>query len=431
MLYKSRNAAYVAAHDQLLSLFNEAIRRFKDGDVTGASDLIRFPEANEIGFGYTASGIRGSGLGDHLNRLVLETLEASPELVARGIRHVEEMQLVSLGIGPDRVSDIAANALKQFLIAYTQEQAETWGIPIEKAVPVHHVFDYGTWEWLDDYYDLPVNPFGDPPLPVLLVPRRIVRRLPWINFADYQRREFGAFLRARAVRRTAASGRPGRRQSKGEIVAVTRREVERIDHYVDLKEKQQVKAQPIKLVVASRELCAETDALANELRALAPGKKNAEDYQNLIFRIMNVVFSPELIEGRPQVRTVNNTEIRDLIYSNDSDKPFWDFIRNEHGSLSVVFELKNTKNLTGGDFDQLAGYLGDALGYFGILISRDPWTDRRLLNAIAWYNKGVPHRVIIGLSDEDVIRMLQMRCSDNDPTRVIRQAYQDLMAKIQ
>jgi hypothetical protein len=42
----------------------------------------------------------------------------------RGVRHVEEMQLLASHIGPDRVSDIAANVLKQFLIEYTQRQAE-------------------------------------------------------------------------------------------------------------------------------------------------------------------------------------------------------------------------------------------------------------------------------------------------------------------
>jgi|GEM_PF-3254122 len=36
----------------------------------------------------------------------------SPSLLKRGVRHVEEMQLFSVGIGPDRVSDIIANLPK-------------------------------------------------------------------------------------------------------------------------------------------------------------------------------------------------------------------------------------------------------------------------------------------------------------------------------
>ena len=51
-------------------------------------------------------------------------------LQKHGVRHVEEMQLLASHIGPDRVSDIAANVLKQFLIEYTQRQAGIWQIPL-------------------------------------------------------------------------------------------------------------------------------------------------------------------------------------------------------------------------------------------------------------------------------------------------------------
>lgn len=431
LLFKSRLPRYREAHDQLLSIFNEAIHRFGGGDEEGASRLIQFPEVNEIGFGYTASGIRGSGLGSQLNQLILETFGASPDLVRRGVRHVEEMQLVSLGIGPDRISDIAANALKHFLITYTQEQAEQWHIPIHKAVPVHHVFDFDGWQWTDGYYDVPINPVQEPPTPLLLVPRRFVRLLPWINFGDYQRQEFGTFLRAQDVRRKAKRQPQEAAPNKREIVAVTRREVARIDHYVDRKEEQSDHALPATLVSATTGLCDQTEHLIDELASLKPGMSDAEAYQELMLRIMNVLFEPDLIEGSPQMRTVSNTEIRDLIFINDSDKRFWDFVRNQHGGLSVVFELKNKTKLDGDDFDQLAGYLGDPLGYFGVLVSRKPWPRKRLLNAISWYNKGTPHRVIIGLSDEDVVRMLQLRCAGHDATPIVRQAYRDLMAKIQ
>lgn len=431
LLFKSRNPEYKSAHDRVLAVFNEAIRRYALGDVAGAGTLIRFPEVNEIGFGYTASGIRGTGLGEYLNRLVLESLGASPGLVRRGVRHIEEMQLVSLGIGADRISDITANILKSFLIGYTQEQAELWGIPLQRHVPVHNVFDFETWDWIDGYYDLPVNPLAEPPQAVLLVPRRIVRILPWINFDDYQRMEFGLFLRAKEIRRVLKKVPPQRTLTKEEITAITRREVHRIDHYVDAKEREAHRANPEQLVAVTPELCDQCDRLTDELRSLRPGDEYAQLYHDVMFRLFNLVFEPELIEGRKQVRTERGTEIRDLIYTNDSDKPFWDFVRNKHGNLSVVIELKNKRTLDTDDVNQLASYLGDPVGYLGLLVAREPWTQARRLKAIAWYNKGTPHRVIVGLSDSDMVRMLQMKCAGKEPTAVIRQAYQDFMAKIQ
>ena len=341
------------------------------------------------------------------------------------------MQLVALGINADRVSDITANLLKGFLIEYTQRQAEQYGIPITKGVPVEHVFDFGAGDWRDDYYDLPLNPLGERRRGIILVPRRIVRLLPWINFDDYQRMEFGMYLRARATRQSLAGARSVRQPSKEEIVAVTRREVERIDHYVDAKEKEAHHADPEALVKATPEFMGKCEALIAELRSLKTGQGDAYRYQEVMFRILNLLFEPDLIEGRTQVRTEHGTEIRDILFTNDSDKPFWDFVRNQHGSLTVVFECKNTMSVDNSDIDQLASYLGDALGYFGILLSRHSAPDSCRLKCIAWYNKGAPHRVMVGLADDDVVRMLQIKASAGDPTQIVRYKYQELLAKVQ
>lgn len=205
LLFKSRDVSLRELHGRLLSIFNHAIRQFSEGNIDELNRLIDFPEVNEIGFGYSEQKIRGSGLGDILNHLLSETLAASPDLQKRGLRHVEELQLVSIGVGPDRVSDIAANALKTFLMDYTQSQAELWNIPLTKNLPLSHFFDFHDGTWNDDYFDLPRNPVSG--LPILLVPRRIVRLLPWINYDDYARTDFRRFLRPSKGPRTLRSPR--------------------------------------------------------------------------------------------------------------------------------------------------------------------------------------------------------------------------------
>jgi hypothetical protein len=433
LLFKSRDAAYKAAHDRLLSVFNSAINAFAAGEIGTSRKLIDFPEVNEIGFGYRETSDRGSGMGAFLNELLMRTLGESPALVKRGVRHVEEMQLVTLGINADRVSDIAGNILKQFLIDYTQRQADRFGIPITKGVPVSHVFDFEDWEWRDDYYDLPLNTLTKPNRPILLVPRRIVRVLPWINFGDYQRTEFGLYLRAKRIQRGLKESPhpPSARPSKEEIVAVSRSEVERIDHYVDLKERDARRALPEMLVPVTSEFVSVCDELITELRALHTGQKDAYRYQELMFRTLNLLFEPDLIEGRQQVRTEHGTEIRDILYTNDSDKRFWEFVRSEHHSLTIVFECKNTNSPDNRDIDQLAGYLGDSLGYFGIILTREPLSDSRRLKCISWFNKGAPHRLMIHLDDGDIIRMLEMRKLGRDPTEIVRLRYQDFRSTIQ
>ena len=41
--------------------------------------------------------------------------------------------------------------------------------------------------------------------------------------------------------------------------------------------------------------------------------------------------------------TFEGTERRDIVFTNDSDESFWEYIRTEHAGLFVMFEAKNTR----------------------------------------------------------------------------------------
>ena len=112
LLFKSRDSEYRQLHTLLIATFNAGVAAIREADTDEAHRLFDFPEVSAIGLGYTQGGKRGSGVGSYLAGLIIDTLEASPALQQRGVRHVEEMQLLSAGIGPDRVSDITANVLK-------------------------------------------------------------------------------------------------------------------------------------------------------------------------------------------------------------------------------------------------------------------------------------------------------------------------------
>lgn len=112
LLYKSRVPILSDLHNLILRAFNKGIEFVHTGEKNEAQQLFDFPEVAEIGLGYAKKGKRGSGVGNFLSQLIIETFLDSPALQERGVKHIEEMQLVSVGIGPDRISDIAANFLK-------------------------------------------------------------------------------------------------------------------------------------------------------------------------------------------------------------------------------------------------------------------------------------------------------------------------------
>ena len=109
LLYNAKNPDLKSLHIKMLEMFNYAIEQFEKGKMIDSEYLINFPEVSEIGLGYSVGTTKGSGLGSYLNKLVFNTLTSSPDLVKRKLRHIEELQLVSLGINADRVSDITAN----------------------------------------------------------------------------------------------------------------------------------------------------------------------------------------------------------------------------------------------------------------------------------------------------------------------------------
>lgn len=424
LLFKSRDSSLVALHDFLLSYFSLGVEAIRKGDVDSARRILDFPEVRELGFGYSMSSKRGSGVGDHLAGLIIDTITGSPAIRERGLRHLEELQLLSVGIGPDRLSDITANILKPFLIAYTQRQCELWDLALTPSVPVHHVLDHGSLGWFDDYFDLPTSPIDQEP--ILLVPRRIVRSLPWINYDDYVRTEFAAYLRAKRSSRRSTS-----RISKSDIVAVSRRETDRVDRYVAKKEATADQAQPSAEYLGDADECAQAAALRSMLDSVPPGREAANRYQRVALEILNFLFLPELIDGRMEERTLDGTERRDIIFTNDSDLTFWSYLRQEHSSFLLMFEVKNKETISNQDIAQTATYLGDRLGRLGVIVTRSPVETAQLKKAFSVFNDSNPRKVILFVSDQDLVSMLDMRCEGAEPMRHMQRLYRAFRSSVQ
>lgn len=437
LLYKSRDEGLRELHAHLLSIFNQGIELFRHGRPSELNRLIDFPEVNEIGFGYSDQKIQGSGLGWQLNRLLADTLTASEALQERGLRHVEELQLVSIGVGPDRVSDIAANVLKSFLIEYTQQQAELWSIPLTSGIPVSHYFDFITWDWSDDYFDLPVNPINGNPL--LLVPRRIVRLLPWINYQDYVSTDFKMFLRpSKGPRMPRYPGMPKEKRaeaSKKEVVDITRERLELLDQYVHRKEREGNKAEP---TLASGLTSSEDDfnlgeSFIQRLNTLPSGQVTATEYQRLVYEIINFLFEPDLTGGELEVSTYRGTERRDIVYVNEAERSFFEYVRNTYGSMFVLFEIKNVKKLDNDHVNQTGTYLGVRLGMLGFIVTRNSPEQSVILKIYSLFNDtpSVPRKTVLIVTDLDLVTMIRAKQQGENPARRLQDIYREFHWKIQ
>lgn len=420
LLFKSRDSEYRQLHMLLIATFNAGIASIREGDTDEAHRLFDFPEVSAIGLGYTQGGKRGSGVGSYLAGLIIDTLEASPALQQRGVRHVEEMQLLSAGIGPDRISDITANVLKRFLIEYTQRQCRIWNVEMTKNVPVSHIFNHLSKEWEDAFEDLPISPING--APILFVPRRIVRVLPWINYDDFVRSEFNAYLKARRDQIKKSST-----QAKAEVVTVTRRDISLVERYVKAREAQGVDARPT-IDYIDEDVCRESERLKERLAAIAIGRSDADRYQQLVLEILNFLFNPELIDGQPEVKTIDGTERRDIIFTNDSDESFWEYVRSEYGII-LMFETKNTEELDTDAINQTATYLGVRIGRLGVIVTRRPPKDSIIKKIMTVFNDG--RKVILTLCDDQLRELLDLRCQGGSLTRWMQKHYRNFRVSLQ
>jgi hypothetical protein len=436
LLYKSKDPRLRKLHSQLLGIFDAGIKAYQEGQKRELDRLIDFPEVDEIGFGYSEGRIGGRGLGVELNAALADTLAASGTLQERGLRHVEELQLVAIGVGPDRVSDIAANAVKSNLIEYTQQQALLWNIPLTPALPIHHYFDCEEFDWTDGYFDLPLNPVSG--LPVLLVPRRIVRLLPWINYDDYLTTEFRTFLNPRPSGPRLPAGSTRRKPPpKPDVISLTRGHLDLLDRYIGRKEREADNAGPAlgpdHVSVDAEHRAGEDLLLRLDIDRLPTGQAAAAVYQHLVLEILNFLFEPELSDGRLEEKTFLGTERRDILYWNEANHSFWEYVRETYESPLVMFEIKNVGALELDHVNQTAAYLGANLGMLGLIVTRRPPGQNTIWKTYAVYNNstGTPRKVILILSDEDLRTMIHMKLAGKNPTAHVQNIYRRFRTSVQ
>ena len=182
LLWRSPSLVDQGLHTSIINGFNHLGHLAKNGKREKAvTTLVTASECNEVGLGSSAKR-KGKRIGTAKANEIIDLFEAIPQYRDRGFRHFEEAQFYVDGVSKDRISDIACSFIKSFLIDFTIQECHRLGIPLAKCA-VANVYDYRTNEFeLENDITLPVNPEGGQPL--ILVPKRWLRFVPWISYDD-------------------------------------------------------------------------------------------------------------------------------------------------------------------------------------------------------------------------------------------------------
>lgn len=110
----------------------EAIRSDNHGHARQLLATLREP--NETHLGLSRHQAQGRGVGGALAQDVWEALSQSEAIASGLLEDLEDTVLLVEGIGPDIVSDMATNIIREPLIRYTQAVANYYGIPLVEDV---------------------------------------------------------------------------------------------------------------------------------------------------------------------------------------------------------------------------------------------------------------------------------------------------------
>jgi hypothetical protein len=259
---------------------------------------------------------------------------------------------------------------------------------------------------------LPYNPIDGSP--VLLAPLDLLRRLPWINYADYYKSTYARLvLPATQFERSVA---------KKIVLTFNRAHYQVIHGYVRGREKEAYECTPDPLFTPLQ-----LDTLkrkVSQIHLLPTGRTDGAErrFEMLAFDLLSSLFYPELDLAGSQERTISGAHIRDIIFHNDGKTPFLQDLRDLYNARQVVIELKNVTALETEHVNQLFRYLdGENMGSFGILLARNPPPRNVQRNIIDLHSS--KRAAIVCLDDSDIELMVQLFDSHMRPVEALRKKY--------
>lgn len=410
LLWKSPSMQDNSLHTAITNCFNNLGYLLKRNKSKEATDiLIQLSECNEVGLG-TSKTRRGLKIGQTTAENILSLFDAVPQIYEGGFTHFEEIQLYVDNISKDRVSDIACNFIKSFLIDFTMEQSEKLKIPLCK-IPKLTIYDYRTNKFTEEQdIFLPQNP--ETKEPILFLPKRWLRYIPWINYDDYFNNYFIKEIQQN----------PSKKKDRISILNYNRHNYDMVQAYVKLREKDHddCKNDPLFKPIP-------TTSAKNKLTSilkLPSGKTDNADkkYEDNVVQLMASLLYPSLDFAGAQSRTDSGAQIRDLIFYNNRSVDFLKDIYEDYGCRQIVLELKNVKEIEREHINQLNRYLNENFGRFGILVTRNPLTRAMFKNTIdLWAGQ---RKCIIILTDEDLSMMVSVfQSKQRNPIEIIKKKY--------
>ena len=408
LMWKSPSQMDNMLHIGIMESFNHLGKMFLENQKDLAvNNLVYLSECPEVGLGSSKNRV-GRPMSKEQARAILELYNEVPQIAKYGLRHLEQVQLLVDGISKDRICDISCSLIKSFLVDYTIEKCRQYAIPM--SLTEISWYDYRKCRVVTERVEVPIN--AEDNRPILLVPKRWLRHSPWLNYDDY----FRDYL-IRDVEKVYDGI-----NSRIEVLKYNRHNFNMVEQYIALKEREAGRCENDPLF--SKISVQSANRKVSDIRKLPTGKvENADKkYEDLMGKVMASFLYPYLDFATEQSRIDSGTQIRDLIFYNNTSTDFLSDIYHVYDCRQIVFELKNVKEVKREHMNKLNRYMSESFGKFGIIFTRNRPSKQIFQNTIdLWSGQ---RRCILIMDDMDLEQMRS--CNENKqrlPIEVVKKKY--------
>lgn len=432
LLYESPEERWHKVQALLYTHFNHYLKKHREGTITEEAliSALYFPEVSLIAFGHCKTGTEGRGTARERAELIKRFIFDDTDVQVVGMDAIAKMSVEIENVGPDVLSDMVANFAMHYLIDYTREQVEIYGLKTaEQQIPrVLNTSPFG-WRALPKI-QLPyfIDPKTEDAEPRVLVPRHLVRKLPILSARGF----FKNFLRF--VLKAEKEDRVAMLRTIGKKPKVFFKDVEKdlVTRYgsVAAAAKSLVRDRPelIKDYVKNPHLYEKLArkrkrnegidwrAYKEELTKIAGGKEHARTYAEYLRKVFTALYSGNLMNGKLEEKSEDDLFFYDITFTNAADTPFFRALKNQQIKAGVlILEAKNYEKTDMGndEFNQSRAYTITGGRELVFLATRRNITDRDITRARRHFLSAKV--VVLPLSDADVFALIDAR--NGDPER--------------
>lgn len=167
------------------SYFKLVLDNIRNGNQEKAKSLLsELSEPNETHFGHSTNQSQGRGMGEIKALKIWEALSNSHAVKTGLIKDLEDTVLMIDGVGPDLISDIVTNIIREPLIQYTETMCKKYGIPLTE-FRSRKLWNPETESWERKNLPQVVTSVVGNPKPLLLVPKELVRKSITYNAGEF------------------------------------------------------------------------------------------------------------------------------------------------------------------------------------------------------------------------------------------------------